>query len=234
MPLINIFPENISTYGQDIDNVFWLVLGIVSFSFIVCISVLFYALYRFHHKRSDRATIREKHAWTTVGDVGMLLGDIVIIIYGFNTWVDTQITIVPKADYHVAVTARMWNFIFTYPGKDGILYTKDDITIDEQNSELHVPVNKNIIVDLRAKDVVHSFFVPNLRLKQDAIPGRKIVRWFNATKEGKYDIVCAEICGVLHSQMRNFLIVESEEKYSHYINSLEEKNAPQLTMNSNK
>ena len=79
-------------------------------------------------------------------------------------------------------------------------------------------------MELRSRDVLHSFFVVNTRLKQDVIPGRMNTRWFNLTKEGKYDISCAEICGVLHAKMRNFLVVESQDKYEQYLKTLYEKN----------
>ena len=130
------------------------------------------------------------------------------------------------ADLQIAVTGRQWNWIFTYPGKDGKLYTADDIMIDDQNSELHVPVNKNIVFDLKSRDVVHSFFLKNVRLKQDAIPGRTMKRWFNCNKEGRYEIACSEICGMLHSQMRNWLVVDSQENFDKYMKTLYEKNSP--------
>ncbi|NNM94123.1 MAG: cytochrome c oxidase subunit II, partial [Bacteroidia bacterium] len=85
---------------------------------------------------------------------------------------------------------------------------------------LHVPVNKNIVFELRSQDVIHSFFLANARFKQDVLPGRTLVRWFNITKEGKYDISCTQICGVLHSKMRNFVVAESDEAYRHFTDSL--------------
>ena len=87
-------------------------------------------------------------------------------------------------------------------------------------------MNKNIVIDLKARDVLHSFFVAEIRLKQDAIPGRTIKRWLNITREGKYDLACAEICGLLHSQMRNFLVAEPQEKFDAFMNALIEKNQP--------
>ena len=73
---------------------------------------------------------------------------------------------------------------------------------------------------------MHSFFLKNVRLKQDAIPGRTMKRWFNCNKEGRYEIACSEICGMLHSQMRNWLVVESQEKFDEYMKTLYEKNSP--------
>lgn len=229
MLLFNIFPKNISTYGGEIDNLFWLITVITGIAFAISLFILIYPLVKNHYKNVPRAEYitgeKKKHfRWITIALVLLAMGDFVIMFAEHGTWVKMEENPV-KADLHIAITGRQWNWIFTYPGEDGKLYTPDDIMIDEQNSELHVPVNKNIVIDLKARDVLHSFFVAELRLKQDNIPGRTIKRWFNATVEGTYDMVCAEICGLLHSQMRNFLVVESQEKFDNYMKSLIEKNS---------
>lgn len=230
MLLFEIFPKNISTYGGEIDNLFWLITGITGVAFIISLFILIYPLVTNYYKRTPRAAYitgeRKKHfRWITIALVVLGLSDFAILLAEHGTWVKMEQTAVSK-DLHVAIIGRQWNWIFIYPGRDGKLYTADDITVDEQNSELHVPVNKNIVIDLKARDVLHSFFVAELRLKQDNIPGRTIQRWFNATVEGKYDMACAEICGVLHSQMRNFLVVESQEKFDAYMEDLIQKNSP--------
>ena len=83
------------------------------------------------------------------------------------------------------VTAKQFNWQVTYPGADGKFGTADDKTLLD---EMHVPVNKVMHVHLRSQDVIHSFFVPQFRIKQDAVPGREIVQWFEATKPGKYEM----------------------------------------------
>lgn len=227
---MKIFPENISTYGQEIDDLFWLILVFVTIAFVISLFALLYPLIKNRHQKVQRANYftgeKRKHfRWITIALILLALSDFIILFAEHGTWEKIE-NIPPKSDVRICITGRQWNWIFTYPGPDGILYTSDDVVVDEQNSELHVPVNKNIVFDLKATDVVHSLFVINTRLKQDCIPGRTNTRWFNITKEGKYDISCAEICGVLHSRMRNFLVVESQEKYDQFLQSLYEKNAP--------
>lgn len=225
---MNIFPENVSTYGQEIDNLFWLVSVFVVIAFIISLFVLLYPLVKNNYKKVKRAEYftgeSKKHfRWITIALVLLALSDFVILLAEHHAWDEIENKPL-QTDVHIAITGRQWNWIFSYPGPDGKLYTSDDVVVDEQNSELHIPINKNIVFDLRSTDVLHSFFVVNTRLKQDVIPGRMNTRWFNITKEGKYDISCAEICGVLHSKMRNFLVVESQEKYEQYLKSLYEKN----------
>ncbi len=84
-------------------------------------------------------------------------------------------------------------------------------------NELHVPVDEDIVLSIKSEDVLHSFFLPNLRVKQDVVPGLKQHTWFRADREGVYDIVCAELCGWGHYKMRGRLIVESHDKYEEWL-----------------
>jgi cytochrome c oxidase subunit 2 len=121
---------------------------------------------------------------------------------------------VPPSDVHVQVTAKQFNWEILYPGPDGKIGTADDLQMD---NELHVPVGKVVRVTLKAKDVIHSFFLPNLRLKQDAVPGREIQAWFEATKPGRYEIPCAELCGFGHSGMLGHLTVHTADDYDKWV-----------------
>jgi cytochrome c oxidase subunit 2 len=112
------------------------------------------------------------------------------------------------------VNGKQFNWDMTYPGPDGEWGTDDDLQLENQ---LHVPVNEVVHIRLTADDVIHSFFVPQLRLKQDALPGRFINMWFEATKPGTYEIPCAELCGFGHSGMLGYLTVHTEEDYAAWV-----------------
>lgn len=221
---MKIFPENASTYGQDIDNIFWLILVFATIAFVISLFILFYPLVKNHYRRSLKAQYftgeKKRHfRWVAMAMVALAVSDFIILFVEHDAWAKTQQQL-PAADLHIAITGRQWNWIFQYPGPDNKLYTGDDVVVDQMDSELHVPINKNVQIDIKAKDVLHSVFIPAFRFKYDAIPGRTISRWFNATKEGTYDIACAEICGIMHSKMRNFLVVESQEKFDRFIQQL--------------
>ena len=227
MLLFDVFPENISTYGKEIDDLFWLILVISTIAFVISLYLLIYPLFKYSRKNNPRAQYitgeKKSHfKWIVIALVLLAMSDFAIMFAEHGTWAKIEQEPV-TADFHILITGRQWNWIFTYPGKDGKLYTNDDIMIDEQNSELHVPVNKNVVFDLKSRDVVHSLFFKNIRLKQDAVPGRTIQRWFNCTTEGTYEVACSEICGVAHAMMRNFLVVESQEKFDAYMESLYNK-----------
>src|SRR4029453_16402852 len=113
---------------------------------------------------------------------------------------------VPPSKYPGQVTAKQFNWQITYPGPDGKFGTGDDKTLLD---EMHVPVNKVVPVNLKSQDVIHRFFVPQFRMKQDAVPGREIMQWFEASKPGKYELPCAELCGFGHSGMRGWIYVHT-------------------------
>jgi cytochrome c oxidase subunit 2 len=121
---------------------------------------------------------------------------------------------VPPTNIQVRVTAKQFNWEFLYPGPDGKFDTGDDLLLD---NELHVPVNRVVQVFLTSKDVIHSFFLPHLRMKQDTLPGRVIQGWFEATKTGVYEIPCAELCGFGHSGMLGHLTVHSGGDYEKWV-----------------
>ena len=79
---------------------------------------------------------------------------------------------------------------------------------------MYVPIDKPVIIKLTSKDVIHSFGVPNLRIKQDAIPGMEIPMWFQGTKEGTYEVACSQLCGIGHYSMRGFINIKSAEDYT--------------------
>lgn len=101
-----------------------------------------------------------------------------------------------------------------YPGPDATFDTEDDLRLE---NELHVPVGKVIEVNLQSQGVIHSFFLPHFRLKQDAVPGREILAWFEATTPGRYEIPCAELCGFGHSGMKGWLTVHPAEAYQQWL-----------------
>lgn len=212
------FPKNISTYGGDIDSVFWLIFYIVGAGFILGEAAILYFAIRYRRKEGRRAAFitGEKFselAWILVPAAIVLLLDLGIDFAGGEAWSKIKGE-APAGDVQVIVTGKQFNWNFTYPGPDGKFGTDDDLTLE---NELHVPVKKVVDLTLNSEDVLHSFFVPVMRLKQDCIPGRSIPAWFEATEIGNYEIACAELCGYGHYTMRGFLFVHSEEDYANWV-----------------
>lgn len=212
------FPENVSTFGGDVDRVFYLIYYIVTFWFILAEGAILYFLVRYRRRPGARVTyVRgdrwRELSWILVPAAVILVLDLGIDAAGARVWETVKLHM-PADAVQVDVTARQFEWLVTYPGADGKLGTADDFSM---NGELHVPLGKNVRVTLRSDDVVHSFFLPNARLKQDAVPGRAIDLWFNLTKPGTYELACAELCGFGHYTMRGTVIVHTVEEYGQWL-----------------
>jgi cytochrome c oxidase subunit 2 len=123
------------------------------------------------------------------------------------------------------VTGRQFNWDFRYPGPDNELYTPDDIVRTDGN--LYLPYGEEVLLKITSADVLHSFFLPNLRLKQDVVPGMEQQMWFRATEGGRFDIVCAELCGWGHYKMKGQIHLLPRPAYEQ---KLEELRLEQNTM----
>jgi cytochrome c oxidase subunit 2 len=119
----------------------------------------------------------------------------------------------PAGSFPIAVHAKQFEWRVTYPGRDGLLGTADDFT---GRNQLHVPVARPVLIKLTAEDVIHSFFVPAFRLKQDAVPGMEIPVWFRATVPGEYELGCAELCGLGHYRMRAAVTVHPASDFERW------------------
>jgi cytochrome c oxidase subunit II len=212
--MLRWLPENVSTYGADIDRLFSLIEWITGVAFVAVIVVMAAFLVKYRYQEGRRATYT--HGNTTLEIIWTIVPAIILIVLFMlsqATWWSIKGS-VPPGDLQVRVLGKQFNWVFTYPGPDGVFGTADDLTLE---NELHVPVSKVVHVNLQADDVIHSFFLPNLRLKQDAVPGRVIPAWFEATKPGRYEIPCAELCGFGHSGMLGYLTVHSTEDYRKWV-----------------
>ena len=214
-------PRDVSTHGYQIDHLFNFILGLTGVVFIATELLLFWFLWRY-----DRATntspVKFTHGshnleivWTILPAATLLF----IAIYQMNAWAEVKMH-KPDMEPTVEVTARQFEWRLRYPGQDGELGTRDDVFVV---NELHLPVNEEVLIELKSMDVLHDFFLPHLRIKQDAVPGTTIPVWFRATQPGEYDLVCAELCGWGHYKMKGRLFVESRSDYERWLADLETK-----------
>ena len=130
-----------------------------------------------------------------------------------RSWADIKQRM-PQQAMNVEVTAEQFAWNIRYPGPDGKLETADDVVTLNQ---LHFPVGRPLIVTLHSKDVIHSFFLPEFRVKQDAVPGMTTRIWLEATRVGQWEIACAELCGLGHFRMKGFVTVETPEEFERWL-----------------
>jgi cytochrome c oxidase subunit 2 len=208
--MMSWLPEDVSTYGAEIDSLFYIIYYITGAAFILVTLLMIAFLIMYRQREGRRATYT--HGNTALEITWTVIPAVILIVLSFmsvSTWGKVK-THAPQSDFEVQVTAKQFNWEILYPGPDKKFGTEDDFRVD---NDMHVPVNKVIRIVLKSSDVIHSFFLPNLRLKQDAVPGRDILAWFEATKPGKYELPCAELCGFGHSGMRGWLYVDTPEEY---------------------
>ena len=162
---------------------FHLIYWITGITFILVFGTMLVFLVMYSDRPGRRA--RYTHGNSTLEIVWTVIPALILVVLTFLSvpaWSKIKMAAPPPSDFVVKVTAKQFNWEITYPGADGKFGTEDDKTLLD---EMHVPVNKVVHVHLRSQDVIHSFFVPQFRLKQDAVPGREIVQWFEATKAGQ-------------------------------------------------
>jgi cytochrome c oxidase subunit 2 len=207
-----------STFSGDIDGLVWLVTILVGVWFIATQAMFFWLMWRFRagaNPKSQYITGKEPHLkrWINYPHVLILICDVVIIVAAVRVWAKVKQTL-PPPDDTVRVMSQQWAWTFQHSGSDGTLDTADDVWTSDT---LHVAQGKTYHFLLESKDVLHSFFVPVFRLKQDAIPGRTITGWFQATKTGTYDILCAEICGIGHGIMGGRIVIDTPEQHASWV-----------------
>ncbi|RMG40441.1 MAG: cytochrome c oxidase subunit II [Planctomycetota bacterium] len=212
-----------STLGQQIDDLFYLILTIVGVVFIGTHIALGYTLWKGSQDPNRRSWFTHgSHTleviWTIV-PAGILL---FIALYQMDVWRMYRVqSAFPEDLLEVAeVTARQFEWRIRYPAPGRPLQLKPQKGDVYAVNDLHVPVNRPVLIQLRTMDVQHSFFVPSLRVKQDALPGQVIPVWFEVTKPGIYDLTCAELCGWGHYKMRGRVVAEAEEDFRAYLQRL--------------
>jgi len=196
-------PENVSTYGREIDWLFELIYWITGITFVLVAVTLIAFLVMYRDRPGRRA--RYTHGNSTLEIVWTVVPTLILVVLTFLSapaWSRIKMS-QPPSDLVIEVTAKQFNWQVKYPNSDQVFL-----------DEMHVPVNKVVHVDLRSQDVIHSFFVPQFRMKQDVVPGRMIKTWFEATKPGKYELPCAELCGFGHSGMKGWIYVHTPADYA--------------------
>src|SRR3990172_3878365 len=169
--MLSWLPEAVSSYGAEIDRLFAVIYYVTGATFFIVQITLLLFLFLYRHREGRRATYT--HGNTALEITWTIAPAILLVILAFvsrQVWADIK-QHVPPSDVFIQVTAKQFNWEIAYPGLDGKVGTDDDVTMD---NDVHVPVNKTVRLLLKSRDVIHSFFVPSLRFKQDAVPGHDI------------------------------------------------------------
>lgn len=231
-------PVAASAHAGDIDRLMALVHWLMLVLFVGWSAFFVYVLIRFRSGRQPQASYRGlRGRWSTWVEGGVLAAEVVLLaFFSIPAW-SARVDAFPSEQESTVVRVVAEQFVWNvhYPGEDrrfgrtelrlvnadnplGLDLTdpagKDDVTT---TNELHLPVGRPVIVQLSSKDVVHSFALPQMRIKQDAIPGVVQPVWFTPTETGEWEIVCSQLCGLGHYRMRGFYTIQSQADFAAWL-----------------
>ena len=206
-----------STFGPTIDRLYLVILIITGVVFFATQGALIWLLIKYRHRAGHEAeyihgNTRAEVIWTVIPFV-IVLG---IALASRGAWAQVKDPQnIPANSLPVHVMASQFEWDVTYPGPDGQFETGDDFTV---RNRMDVPADRPTHVILESEDVIHSLFLPDFRVKQDAVPGMVMDMWFQPTRTGEFVIGCAELCGIGHTRMRGTLTVHSAADYQAWLN----------------
>jgi cytochrome c oxidase subunit 2 len=209
-------PAAASTYAGDLDKIFYVILAITGVIFVGVEITLLYFVIKYRGREGRKAAYIEgsnkaELIWTLTPAL-IIVG---LAVASQNVWSKIKDpNRFPEDALELRIEGRQFAWGITYPGVDGQLGTDDDFT---RYNELHVPVDKPVVFELTSADVIHSFFIPVFRIKQDAVPGLNTRGWFQATEVGEYELACAELCGVAHTVMRAKVFVHPRDEFQRWV-----------------
>lgn len=236
--MLDWLPENVSGFGEGVDHLFSLIYYISVAIFILVNAIYIAFILRYRRKRAgERAHYYHgnnilEFSWTALPFALFLF----LAFYSDGVWEDIKYAKkTPNPDLVVEVMGQTYLWHFRYPGSDGLFGRRDVKFMSTTNpfgidpadpngkddytsiNAMNIPVNKTVLVHLSSMDVIHSFFLPNMRVKQDAVPGQWVDVWFNSIKTGTYEIACAELCGSGHYLMRAVLKVMPQSEFDRWV-----------------
>lgn len=223
-------PKNVSTMGRQVDHLFVLIYIITGVTFIGATGAFCYAAWKYADAPGRKAIYlhgsqKLEVIWTIIPAAILVF----IALYQMGTWANIKFrSQMPKVQPLAEVTARQFQWKMRYAGPDGRIGTPDDL---HTVNDLHFVVNTPTKITLKSQDVLHSFFIPEMRIKQDAVPGLSIPVWFDADEaRDDYELVCAELCGWGHYKMRSKVVVhKNQADFDQWMTqALEEQNRSQL------
>jgi cytochrome c oxidase subunit 2 len=203
-----------STAAAKIDDLLNIMIVLSSIIFSIVVVALFYALIAFRAKPGDESDGEPIHGNTRLEIAWTLIPTVIVLFAAGWSWkVLDEIEEPTGHELTVDVFSQQYAWSFGYPGKE-YAYAQ---------GVLHVPVNRQIVFKMHSQDVIHSFWVPQWRIKKDNVPGITTTARVTPTKTGNYQLICTELCGFGHSTMRAKVIVQSESAFDKWVEGVKEK-----------
>ncbi|MCP3962774.1 MAG: cytochrome c oxidase subunit II [bacterium] len=204
-PEFSLFPEQASTIASKVDALYFFALAMSAFFSLLIAVVIFFFFIRFRRRHAGEVGARAHGSMMleVVWSVIPLVITMVLFVWGAVIFIEMKT--VPEDATEYFATAKQWMWKFQHPEGQREINT------------LHVPLGETIKLTMTSEDVIHSFFVPAFRVKQDVVPGRYTTVWFEASKTGRYHLFCTEYCGSHHSRMIGWVTVMDPDDYQAWL-----------------
>ena len=205
MPGLPLFPSQASTVAARVDALYFFLVALSAFFFVLVAALVIFFAFRYRRRAADAVGVKVSSAlalelaWTLVP----LVIAIGIFIWSASLYVSMSRPPAETLDIYAVGKQWMWKF--------------QHLEGQREINELHVPAGRAVRMTMTSEDVIHSFFVPEFRIKADVLPGRYTTAWFNATKPGRYHLFCAEYCGTKHSGMVGWVIVMEPAEFQAWL-----------------
>ncbi len=238
-------PLNAAAHGARIDDMMLYMHILMAILFVGWGTFYVYCLARFRSRRNPKAdyTGVKSHVSSWLEGAVAVIEALFLLVLAFPIWseVKAKPPTEDQAEVVVDVVAQQFAWNVQYPGPDGKFGRRDINLVSDSNvlgldrndpdakddittiNQLNLPVDKMVLVKLTSQDVIHSLFLPEMRVKQDAIPGMEFPVYFKPVKTGNWEIACAQLCGLSHYRMRGMLNVQTDDEYRKWL----AENAPQ-------
>lgn len=215
---INWNGQGASTAAPKIDELLAVMIVLSAFVFALVMVMLFYALWKFKAKPGDESDGEPIHGNTRLEVAWTVIPTIIVLFGAGYSWIVLNDIEEPSDEPPITVDvfSQQFAWSFGYPGKDNAY----------SEGELHVPLDRQVHFKMHALDVIHSFWVPEWRIKKDNVPGITTTAIVTPNKPGTYQLVCTELCGFGHSAMRAEVVVEPPAKFREWIAGLKETIPP--------
>lgn len=200
-------PPGKSTIASDVDSLFNFILYGSTVLFLIVVIGMIYFVVKYRAKEKDKLTSGVSHnlklelLWSIIPTILV----IIVFFWGFRVYLKMYVP--PRDAYEIKVTGQRWSWVFDYPNGATTI------------GELNVPRGKPVKLLISSKDVIHSFYIPDFRIKMDALPNRYTVTWFEAPEPGGHNLFCAEYCGTSHSGMIGRVNVLGEREFNDWLES---------------
>jgi cytochrome c oxidase subunit 2 len=205
---VDLMPQQASTQAQLVDPLFRGLLGVATVIFLIVEGALVYAVLRFRRRPGDEADGPPVHGNNALELLWTAIPAVIVVVIAFASFRVLTASGARQPDpLIVQVIGRQFVWEFRYP--------EADVTA----AELHLPLNRQVRFEISSDDVVHSFWVPEFRIKQDATPGQVAELLLTPTRAGRYPLRCAELCGAAHATMTGEVVVETAEEFSAWLTS---------------